>query len=95
MGADPVVIVMSTAAIAVLTAKTRFAAAVLVGVTGYGMSVLFVLHGAVDLALTQLVVETVTLIAFVLVLRRLPRGSRRRTRRVSGWSGRSSPGSPG
>ncbi|WP_416395254.1 MULTISPECIES: Na+/H+ antiporter subunit A [unclassified Curtobacterium] len=71
-GQVPVVIVMSIAAIAVLTAKTRFAAAVLVGVTGYGMSVLFVLHGAVDLALTQLVVETVTLIAFVLVLRRLP-----------------------
>ncbi len=71
-GQVPVVIVMAVAAIAVLTAKTRFAAAVLVGVTGYGMSVLFVLHGAVDLALTQLVVETVTLIAFVLVLRRLP-----------------------
>jgi len=71
-GQIPVVVVMSVGAIAVLTAKTRFAAAVLVGVTGYGMSVLFVLHGAVDLALTQLVVETVTLIAFVLVLRRLP-----------------------
>lgn len=71
-GQVPVVLVMSFAAVAVLTAKTRFAAAVLVGVTGYGMSVLFVLHGAVDLALTQLVVETVTLIAFVLVLRRLP-----------------------
>ncbi|MFJ4295335.1 Na+/H+ antiporter subunit A [Curtobacterium sp. NPDC089689] len=71
-GQVPVVVVMGIAAIAVLTAKTRFAAAVLVGVTGYGMSVLFVLHGAIDLALTQLVVETVTLIAFVLVLRRLP-----------------------
>ncbi|OIH92529.1 Na+/H+ antiporter subunit A [Curtobacterium sp. MCBA15_001] len=71
-GQVPVVIVMSIAAIAVTAARTRFAAAVLVGVTGYGMSVLFVLHGAVDLALTQLVVETVTLIAFVLVLRRLP-----------------------
>lgn len=71
-GQIPVVVVMAIAAVAVLTAKTRFAAAVLVGVTGYGMSVLFVLHGAVDLALTQLVVETVTLIAFVLVLRRLP-----------------------
>ncbi|WP_144764766.1 Na+/H+ antiporter subunit A [Curtobacterium sp. 9128] len=71
-GQVPVVVVMAIAAVAVLTAKTRFAAAVLVGVTGYGMSVLFVLHGAVDLALTQLVVETVTLIAFVLVLRRLP-----------------------
>ncbi|WP_267422670.1 MULTISPECIES: Na+/H+ antiporter subunit A [unclassified Curtobacterium] len=71
-GQVPVVIVMAIAAVSVVTAKTRFAAAVLVGVTGYGMSVLFVLHGAVDLALTQLVVETVTLIAFVLVLRRLP-----------------------
>ena len=71
-GQIPVVIVMAIAAIAVTAATTRFAAAVLVGVTGYGMSVLFVLHGAVDLALTQLVVETVTLIAFVLVLRRLP-----------------------
>ncbi|WP_242090014.1 Na+/H+ antiporter subunit A [Curtobacterium sp. DN_7.5] len=71
-GQVPVVVVMSIGAIAVTSAKTRFAAAVLVGVTGYGMSVLFVLHGAVDLALTQLVVETVTLIAFVLVLRRLP-----------------------
>ncbi|PCN47744.1 Na+/H+ antiporter subunit A [Curtobacterium sp. 'Ferrero'] len=71
-GQVPVVVVMALAAIAVTTARTRFAAAVLVGISGYGMSVLFVLHGAVDLALTQLVVETVTLIAFVLVLRRLP-----------------------
>jgi multicomponent Na+:H+ antiporter subunit A len=71
-GQLPVIVVMSLAAIAVLAAKTRFAAAVLVGVTGYGTSILFLLHGAVDLALTQLVVETVTLIAFVLVLRRLP-----------------------
>ncbi|PZE86805.1 Na+/H+ antiporter subunit A [Curtobacterium sp. MCBD17_032] len=71
-GQLPVVVVMSFAAVAVLAAKTRFAAAVLVGVTGYGTSILFLLHGAVDLALTQLVVETVTLIAFVLVLRRLP-----------------------
>jgi len=71
-GQVPVVVVMGIAAIGVLSAKTRFAAAVLVGITGYGMSVLFVLHGAIDLALTQLVVETVTLIAFVLVLRRLP-----------------------
>ncbi|MFZ7088675.1 Na+/H+ antiporter subunit A [Curtobacterium sp. RRHDQ10] len=68
----PTVVVMAVAAIGVLTARTRFAAALLVGVTGYGMSVLFVVQGAYDLALTQLVVETVTLVAFVLVLRRLP-----------------------
>lgn len=71
-GQIPIVVVMAVAAVAVTAARTRFAAAVLVGVTGYGVSVLFLLHGAVDLALTQLVVETVTLIAVVLVLRRLP-----------------------
>ena len=33
---------------------------------------LFILHGAPDLALTQVLVETVSLVVFVLVLRRLP-----------------------
>ena len=47
-------------------------AVVLVGVTGYGTAMLFLLHGAPDLALTQVLVETVTLVVFVLVLRRLP-----------------------
>jgi multicomponent Na+:H+ antiporter subunit A len=45
---------------------------VLTGVTGLGMAVLFGLQGAPDLALTQVLVDLVTLIAFVLVLRRLP-----------------------
>ena len=52
---------------------------VLVGVTGYGMAALFALQGAPDLALTQALVETVTLMAFVLVLRRLPAGIGERT----------------
>src|SRR5690606_15413281 len=42
------------------------------GVTGYGSAMLFLLHGAPDLALTQVLVETTTLVVFVLVLRRLP-----------------------
>ena len=45
----------------------------LVGVTGYGVAVLFLLHGAPDLALTQVLVETVTLVVFSLVLRKLPK----------------------
>jgi multicomponent Na+:H+ antiporter subunit A len=44
----------------------------LVGVAGYGNAVLFLLHGAPDLALTQVLAETVTLVVMVLVLRRLP-----------------------
>ena len=64
--------IMAVAAIALTRADKRFQAALLVGITGYGMAALFAFHGAPDLALTQVLVETVTLIAFVLVLRRLP-----------------------
>ncbi len=63
-----------TVAAAVLTTRSRrrLKAVVLLGVTGYGTAVLFLLHGAPDLALTQVLVETVTLVVFVLVMRRLP-----------------------
>jgi multicomponent Na+:H+ antiporter subunit A len=44
----------------------------LVGVTGYGCGTIFAFHGAPDLALTQFLVETLTLVVFVLVLRVLP-----------------------
>jgi multicomponent Na+:H+ antiporter subunit A len=65
-------LIMVIAAIAATQAQKRFAALVVVGVTGFGMSALFAMQGAPDLALTQILVEVVTLIAFVLVLRRLP-----------------------
>jgi len=71
--AQPVVAVVIVVA-AVLTARSRrrLKAVVMVGVTGYGTATLFLLHGAPDLALTQVLVETVSLVVFVLVLRRLP-----------------------
>lgn len=52
--------------------RRRLRAVILVGITGYGTAMLFLLHGAPDLALTQVLVETVSLVAFVLVVRRLP-----------------------
>jgi multicomponent Na+:H+ antiporter subunit A len=72
--AGEVVVAAIVALAAVLTtrARRRLKAVVLVGVTGYGTAMLFLLHGAPDLALTQVLVETVTLVVFVLVLRRLP-----------------------
>lgn len=60
------------AAVMATRARRRLRAVVLAGVTGYGAALLFVLHGAPDLALTQILVETVSLLVFVLVLRRLP-----------------------
>lgn len=81
----PIAIVMIVAAIFAIRARTRFQAVVLVGVTGYGMAALFALHGAPDLALTQALVETVTLIAFVLVIRRLPQRIGVRANREHQW----------
>src|SRR5690606_7152159 len=62
-------IVASTAA---TLARRRFAAALLLGATGYAMAILFVIQGAPDLALTQFAIETLSVVAFLLVLRRLP-----------------------
>ncbi len=60
-------------AVAAVRIRQRLAAVVLVGVSGYGIGILFALHGAPDLALTQFLAESVTLVVFVLVLRRLPK----------------------
>ncbi|GAA3536019.1 monovalent cation/H+ antiporter subunit A [Aeromicrobium flavum] len=65
-------LIMIAAAILTVRSRRRLRAVLLLGVTGYGTSILFVAHGAPDLALTQVLVETFLLVTFVLVLRRLP-----------------------
>lgn len=67
------VLVMSVAALVVVFVRKRFLAIMMVSVTGYGMAMLFALRSAPDLATTQLLVETIVLIAFVLGMRVLPR----------------------
>lgn len=52
--------------------RRRLRAVLLAGSTGYGTAVLFVIHGAPDLGLTQVLVETLAVVVFVLALRRLP-----------------------
>ncbi|AWB96416.1 Na+/H+ antiporter subunit A [Agromyces badenianii] len=66
-------LVMGIAAIAAATVRQRMSAVLLVSVTGYGLVLLFGMSGAPDLALTQALVETIVLVVFVLVLRRLPK----------------------
>jgi len=60
-------------AVLAIRIRQRLSAVLVVGVTGYALAVLFALHGAPDLALTQFLVETLTLVVFVLVLRKLPK----------------------
>ena len=64
--------IMIFAGLLAIRAQKRYTGVVLVSVTGLGMVVLFGTSGAPDLALTQILVETVTLVTFALVLRRLP-----------------------
>ena len=57
----------------VVMVRLRCTAALLLGGVGFGVAMLFVLHGAPDLALTQLLVETLTIVVFLLAMRRMPR----------------------
>ena len=65
-------VVMILAAIAAIRAKRRFWAVLLVSTTGYGLAAIFAFQGSPDLALTQLLVESVLTVAMVLGLRVLP-----------------------
>jgi multicomponent Na+:H+ antiporter subunit A len=71
--ADWAVVVLVAACIAgVVQARTRLGAVAALGMTGFVVAGWFVLLGAPDLALTQLLVETLTIAVVVVVFRRLP-----------------------
>lgn len=69
----PIAVVVVLAALGAASARRRIAAALMLGVVGFAMSVLYVVEGAPDLALTQFAIETLATVLFVLVLRFLPR----------------------
>jgi multicomponent Na+:H+ antiporter subunit A len=67
-----VVVVAVVAAVGVLDAPSHVAGVLTLSVLGSMLAILYVLVDAPDLALTQLVVETLVLVLFLLVLHRLP-----------------------
>lgn len=73
LGQLAVGIVTCIAAVNLVYVRGRIRAVLTLGVTGYGTALLFLLHGAPDLALTQVLVETATLLVFLLVMRKLPK----------------------
>lgn len=70
------VLIMAAAGVGILFTKSRMTAALLNGILGYSIAIFFVLFRAPDLALTQLVVETVTTILFLLCFYHLPEWSK-------------------
>ncbi len=75
-----ITIVMIAAVVVVMVARSRLLAIGGLGVVGAGAALVFLTSGAPDVAMTQLLVETLTLVVVALVLLRLPRLERHRIR---------------
>lgn len=58
--------------IAAVTVRSRLAIVVALGVIGFGLALIYLMYGAPDLAMTQVLVETLTVILVALVLVHLP-----------------------
>lgn len=75
----PLVAVIAAAVLAAASSNSLAAVASL-GIVGWGLAAVYVDFGAPDLALTQLIVEALTVVLFVFVLRRLPQPAQKRDR---------------
>ena len=69
-------VVVCVGTVAVIRARSRLGAVVAAGIVGFTVGVFFLSLGAVDVALTQLLVEILTVVVLVFVLARLPRDFR-------------------
>ncbi|MEX0717214.1 MAG: putative monovalent cation/H+ antiporter subunit A [Planctomycetaceae bacterium] len=67
-----IVVITFLALIAAVLSRSRLGAIAAMGAVGYGVALIYVLFGAPDLAMTQFVVETLTVILFVLAFHHLP-----------------------
>ena len=67
-----IVAMMLVAMVLTTTAKSRLTAIVSLGLVGYGTAVIFLFFGAPDVAMTQFLIETLTVVLFVLILNKLP-----------------------
>ncbi|RAU58312.1 MULTISPECIES: Na+/H+ antiporter subunit A [Bacillus] len=75
-------LVMVAATIATVFASSRLTAIIALGVMGYTLSLFFVIFRAPDLALTQLIIETISVALFLLCFYHLPKLSlKQKTRR--------------
>ncbi|HWV56247.1 MAG TPA: hydrogen gas-evolving membrane-bound hydrogenase subunit E [Longimicrobiales bacterium] len=64
---------ITAAAVAAVFARALVTVVVALGVVGFAVAIVYVLFSAPDLAMTQFLVETVTVILFVMVFYRLPK----------------------
>ncbi|MCP3760800.1 Na+/H+ antiporter subunit A [Domibacillus sp. A3M-37] len=75
------IIVLLAATLTILMAKSRLTSIISLGAVGYTVSLFFVIFRAPDLALTQLVIETISTALFLLCFYHLPKLSRHEEKR--------------
>ncbi|MFD2680657.1 Na+/H+ antiporter subunit A [Bacillus seohaeanensis] len=75
-----IALLLVISSITILFAKSRLTSIIALGAAGYTVSLFFVLFRAPDLALTQLVIETVSVALFLLCFYHLPKLSRHEER---------------
>jgi len=77
LGATPyykilIVLMMIGASIFTIITRSRLTAILSMGVLGWGIAIIFAFYGAIDLAITQIMVETLVVVLFMMVLYNLP-----------------------
>ena len=80
-----IVALIASAALVTTVTGSRLTAICALGVVGVGVALLFVMFGAPDVAITQLLVETLMVVLVALVMLRLPRLEQGPMARVRHW----------
>ncbi|RNF39282.1 Na+/H+ antiporter subunit A [Planococcus salinus] len=75
-----IVLTLLGATVTILASKSRLTAIIALGAVGYSVALFFVIFRAPDLALTQLVIETISVALFLLAFYHLPQISRKEER---------------
>ncbi len=70
-----ILLITSLAAVLAAVARSSLSAILTMGVLGYGIALLYLFFGAVDLAITQFLAETILMVIFVMVIYYLPQFS--------------------
>ena len=64
---------MTISAITACITQSRMTALLSLGVIGFGITIIYMMYGAPDLAFTQILVETLTVVMFMMVIHKLPK----------------------
>ncbi len=66
-------VIMVAATLFTVLTRSRITAIISMGIVGWGVALIFAFYGAVDLAITQVMVETLVVVLFVMIIYHLPK----------------------